>query len=44
MTDSPDSPAKRPHLHVVSNHLNEEHVGDVVHDDDDFDGGTILCW
>jgi hypothetical protein len=44
MTDSPDRPAKTPHLHVVSSHVNEEHGGDVVHDDDDAEGCIILCW
>ena len=33
----------RRHLHVVSSHLVEEHVGDVVPDDRPRDDG-IVCW
>ena len=32
------------HLHVVSSHLVEEHVGDVVPDDRPRDDGIIVCW
>jgi hypothetical protein len=32
------------HLRVVSSHLVEEHVGDVVPDDRPRDDGIIVCW
>jgi hypothetical protein len=34
----------RRHLHVVSSHLVEEQVGDVVPDDRPQDDGIIVCW
>jgi hypothetical protein len=51
MPDSPDATVGREcvavtrrHLHVVSSHLVEEQVGDVVPDDRPRDDGIIVCW